>query len=212
MASLRNIPSRTSQFKHSVRITFRTIAALAISAGVIACGGGGGGDGGDSQARIQGTAFLPPGVDDSKFVAANAPVSVIDLNRPKDNRVVATSATDSQGRFDVTVPRSSLVAVVVQGKAQVSGLINADGGKLLALSKDFTGSTDLACRGAVQSIDGGLISASDVSNERIGNLELAALDLVNAGSVDFTSDASILAAVQLILDETDFGRTPPPVI
>lgn len=185
------------------KVSLSLVAVLLI----VGCGGGGG-DNGDGLARLQGTAILPPGVDQIKVVADNAPVQVLDLSQPAPNRVIANSTTDANGRYDVTVPEARLVAVVVQGTAQVSGLVQANSNPKTEIAKDFTGATDLACRGGVGLINDGTLEPDDFDGERIANLENAANAVVASGQVNFKDERSVTNAVNVILVSTGNGDHP----
>lgn len=188
---------------------WKSIAVVIFSLTLFACGGGGGGGNDDGTARIQGTAFNPPGVDPGKVAAENSPIKVVDFSRPATDNVVATGTTDGKGRFDVTIPQSPVVAVIVQGKAQISGLIQpTNNAKSLEFNKDFDGATDIACRAGAQLLSTGVYTANNFGKDQIDNLEGAANELVDAGLVDFLDPNSVAAAVQTVLDETGNASHP----
>ena len=83
----------------------RLVAVVMLS---LACACGGGGSDGDdnennTEARLQGTANLPPEVNASSAPVINTDFKVIDLEKPVAAQQVATGVTDGQGKYDVVV-------------------------------------------------------------------------------------------------------------
>ena len=198
----------------------RLVAVVLLS---LACACGGGGSDGDdnennTEARLQGTANLPPEVNASSAPVINADFKVIDLEKPVATQQVATGVTDGQGKYDVVVKQSKLVAVVVNGEVRVSGLISADpdAGKsntdnkgFLDISKNFNGVTDIACEAGVTAVNTGAVSASDFKASRIANLEAGALVVTSSSSVNFRDPAAVTAAAALVRSLTQDGAVAP---
>lgn len=193
----------------------RLVAVVMLS---LACACGGGGSDGDdnennTEARLQGTANLPPEVNASSAPVINTDFKVIDLEKPVAAQQVATGVTDGQGKYDVVVKQSKLVAVVVNGEVRVSGLISADPDTankgFLEISKNFNGITDIACEAGVTAVNTGAISANDFKASRIANLEAGALVVANSTTVNFRDPAAVTAAAALVRSLTQDGATPP---
>ncbi len=200
--------------KHFTQTIGRLAGILMLSL-ACACGGGGsdGNDDNSTEARLQGTANLPPQVSPQSAPVINTDFKVIDLEKPVEAQQVATGVTDGQGKYDVTVQQSKIVAVIVNGEVRVSGLISADpetaNKGFISIGKNFNGITDVACEAGVTAIRSGAVSANDFKASRIANLEAGALVVVNSTTVNYRDPASVTAAAALVRSLTQDGAIPP---
>jgi hypothetical protein len=190
----------------------RVLTALTATVviGTAACGGGGSDNPFIGTVLLAGQAFLPPGVGGSSadrlVVAANAPVSVIDLSRPQATQVVATGTTDQEGRYSATVQSTSSAAVIVNSTVRVSGLLNPDEE---LVEKDFNGITDIACEAGVTAVRSGAITADQLDEDRISNLERAAEIYVENNPIDYSDRAAVSAAAVAVREATADGAVAP---
>lgn len=163
-----------------------------------------------STVILSGQATFPPeftGRLGEVVPVSNTPFQVIDLARASNANLVATGATDPSGNYAITVPVTTSVAVVVLGEVRVSGLIDPRRG---SVSKSFDGITDIACQAGVTALTEGAIDSTQLDEERISNLELAASVVAGQMTVDFSdADGSRTAAAAKVREITEDGDHPP---
>ncbi len=179
-----------------------------------------------TQTRVLGQARVPSsGVTGSTTVPlANAPVTVVDrlrtlgqVSRTQDERLqrnVDAGTTDANGIYDVTVDPQEVIAIVVSGtvngnSTRISGLVNPT---VAALSKDFDGTTDVACEAAISAITDGAIPAETVDANFIDTLEAEAANFLANNEVNFFDPASVSAAAAAVRNSVGVGSQPAAVI
>ncbi len=159
---------------------------------------------------LTGRAVFPPefsgglgatrGVSDSPFV-------VLDLARIAPDNVVSSGTTDAEGNYATTIPVTFSAAVVILGEIRVSGLLDTREG---SVSKNFDGITDVACQAGVTAINDGSITAFELDDGRIANLEAGAAVVLQQMTVDFTdADGSRTAAANKVREITLDGAQSP---
>lgn len=189
-------------------------AGIMVMSLACACGGGGssGDDDNSVEARLTGVATLPPEVSAGSPPVFNTDFKVIDLEQPAATQEVANGVTDGQGKYDVVVKQSKLVAVIVNGEVRVSGLISADedsATKRLEIGKNFNGTTDIACEAGVTAVRSGAVNVADFKASRIANLEAGALVVTTSTTVNFRDPAAVTAAAALVRSLTNDGANAP---
>lgn len=186
--------------------------SVLLSAGVFAGCGDHGGNEDDGIVFLSGNAFFPPEVVAQKTPVAFSPFSIVDLQRSAANQVVFTGTTDEQGGFAVQLVQSKAVAVIVSGPVRVSGLVSVDPfefDKETETSKEFNGTTDVACEAGVTAVQQQAITAEDLTVERIQNLELGAQRVLQTTAVNYFDPTSVTAAAAQVRALTDDGDHPP---
>jgi hypothetical protein len=184
---------------------------MALMLVITSCGGGDGST--ESQSStIAGQASFPDSAGGGPV--ADASFDIVDLEKPPGSDVVTSGTTDSNGRYSASVPLTSSAAVIVNGAVEVpkgktqsvrvSGLVNPN---TRFVAKNFDGITDIACEAGFTAVRTGAITAQDLNEQRINNLELAAIGLVD--SVNFLDPASVTAAANLVRQITNDGANPP---
>lgn len=158
--------------------------------------------------KLSGRANFPTSLGGGPL--ANTEYQVIDLERPVEDRIVFIGRTDDLGSYAASIRPTSSAAVIVTGISQdtpvpISGLVNPSE---LEVFKNFEGITTIACFAGVFAIDDGSITAQQLDEQRIRNLELAAADFVD--TTNFLDQNSINAAANMVRQITNDGAHPPP--
>jgi hypothetical protein len=163
--------------------------------------------------KLQGKVFLPARVVQSLSrveepvtsstttleTANNAEFAVLDFEKPADDRVVATGTTDANGNYEIDIEPTSVAAVIISSSVRVSGLLNP----VNNVSKDFNGTTDVACEAGVSAIVDGSVTPEQMTAQRIKNLEDAAALI--SDEVDFTDPLDVSAAAAVVRAATNDG-------
>lgn len=170
-------------------------------------------DGDDGQIDISGKAFLPPQVSQSITISPvpNAEFIVIDLAKAGAPQI-ASGVTEADGSYKVSVSKSALIAIIVSGQVRVAGLVKADPAtfeKRYSTGKNFNGITDMACEAGIGAVTDGSVTAEQITEERIGNLELASELVLTTGLIDFTNPDSVSEGAIAVRILTDDGAHPP---
>lgn len=188
----------------------RLAVAFATSLLLAACGGN---DAEDVNARtLIGTALSV--LDGSP--QPNRAFTVIDLAQPSGSpaATVANGTSSSTGQFSFDV-KSGLHIIVVfppsGNQPRTSGLFSVDetgNGKAL---QNFT---DIACQAGATAVGAGAITAAQLDQARINNLEAGAQTVLsehNAANapVDFTDAQSVSDAANEVRTRTDDGAHGP---
>ena len=112
--------------------------------------------------------------------------------------------TDANGNYRVVVDSGSSIAIIVLGTVQgvtvrISGLVTTGADA----RKDFNGVTDIACQAATLAVGDGSITADQVDDMRIMNLEEAAAEV--AGTTDFLDPDSVKQSAEAVRNATNDG-------
>jgi hypothetical protein len=195
-----------------------------IMALILVITGCGGGDGDDANTTISGQVTLPPNppelggggtaVTSTQFIVIDFEQSV-PTNTPPF-QTIGSGTTDSTGKYEITVPRTSSAAVIAngtqpsgpqQGKViPISGLVNLNQDNL---TKNFDGPTTIACVAGLRAIAGlgdvtlGSITPQQLDAQRISNLERASVAFV--AQTNFLDAASIAASADAVRRQTNNG-------
>ncbi len=150
---------------------------------------------------IGGRAVYPDSIGNGPV--ADSPVLVLELDDivagPYDAGI-----TDGNGNYRVVVDAAGSIAIVVLGTVQgvtvrISGLVTTGADA----QKDFNGVTDIACQAATLAVSDGSITASQVDDMRIMNLEEAAAEV--AGTTDFLNPDSVKQSAEAVRNATNDG-------
>src|SRR5262245_34580377 len=170
---------------------------LVLMLAIIGCGGG---DGDNENATISGQMNLPSNaivLGGGGTLIVNTGFVVSDLEHPDSSsptlfQIIGSGTTDSTGKYQSTVPQTSAAIVIANGSqpsgpqqnkiVPVSGLMNLNQD---TLSKNFDGTTTIACFAGWRAILDGQLTAQQLTAQRISNLESAAAPLVPI--TDFTN-------------------------
>jgi hypothetical protein len=187
------------------RLFSLSVVFLAAFCGtLIGCSGGGG----SSSGFFSGRATFPPQLQTGADLepVKDSDFDVLDLNLPADAGVVASGRTDEDGNFEISIDRTTAIAIVVKGGVRVSGLFPGDDGDF---AKNLDGTTDVACEAGVTAVYDGSIRDEDLTLERINNLEAGAAVVVATQDVDYTDPTSVSAAAVAVRTLTDDGAHLP---
>ncbi len=179
-------------------------AVLFVVAVVSALAGCSGSLSSETQAEtLVGQATLPPSLGGGPV--ANAPVELLDFE--KGGAVTATTTSDANGNYGLVADVPTSAAIVVAGRAVISGLIAPD---TTGSFKNFDGATTIACFAGLSAVlTNRTISAAQLNAVRIRNLELGAQRFV--GTVNFLDVAgSVIPAGEQVRILTNDGANPPP--
>jgi hypothetical protein len=197
------------------------LALISLSLLTSACGGGSSGGNTTGEAQVSGRAIAPStGLSGSAGVPlANATVTVVGVLPSRSAQVNAdTGMTDADGNYNVTLPEGG-GAIVVNGEIngnsiRISGLLQQQSN---TESKDFNEFTDIACQAFISALNSDEVAATDLTNERIQNLENAAIQYLASNQVNFFDPASVTEAALAVRAQTGNGAfadvpvTPTPV-
>ena len=196
---------------------------LVLMLAIIGCGGG---DGDNENATISCQMNLPSNaivlggggtpVANTGFVVTN--LEQPDSSSPTSFQTIGSGTTDSTGKYQSTVPQTSAAIVIANGSqpsgpqqnkiVPVSGLMNLNQD---TLSKNFDGTTTIACFAGRGAIVDGQITPQQLNAQRISNLESAAAPLVpitDFTNLDPTVPNSLLFSANRVRVLTDNGAHP----
>jgi hypothetical protein len=188
---------------------------MALILVITGCGGGD-----DANTTISGQVTLPPNpasLGGGGTSVTNTQFVVVDFEKSNPNdasmtgfQTIGSGTTDSTGKYVITVPQTSSAAVIAngtqpsgpqQGKVvPISGLVNLTDGNL---SKNFDGTTTIACFAGLRAIAQGRITAQQLDARRISNFERAAANFV--AQTNFLDTASIIASADQVRQITNEG-------
>jgi hypothetical protein len=131
------------------------------------------------------------------------------------NLVMAeVGTTDENGEFKVDVEAQAVVALVVNGETDdgmtdISGLFNPEVG--IRFEKVLDAATSIACVAGLTAIGDGAISAEQLSEARVQNLEDASEDYIaDNPDFDYYDASDRMDAVVAVRSSTNDGANPAP--
>jgi len=204
-----------SVFSHraTILVGFMMMALILVITG---CGGD---DDGDANTTISGQVILPPnatnqgGGGGASVSVANTQFVVNDLEKPiaaGGFQTIGTGTTDSTGKYVITTSQTSSAAVIANGTqpsgpqtgkvVPISGLVNLNQDDV---TKNFDGTTTIACFAGVRAISQGRITPQQLDAQRISNFERAAANFV--AQTNFLDGNSINASADQVRQITNEG-------
>lgn len=195
-------------------LSFVLILAVSLPLMAMGCSSEGGGAGAGIS-RILGQAFAPETDDagETKEVPlAGATVVLLEYDADGNLESAQVGTTDAEGNFVVdNVQEQAVVVVQVagmtnDGDANVEGLFNPNQPEIV---KDLDPATSVACAAGVGAVGDGSITAEQLDETRVQNLEDASRAYIAANpEFDFYDSAQVNAAVAAVRAATDDGAHP----
>jgi hypothetical protein len=186
----------------------RIFVALALTGLVYGCSSSAGG--GNRFGELLGRAFAPEA--DTTVPLANETVVLLTVDENGEILSTQVGTTDDSGEFQVNVEEQAVVALVVNGMtddgdAEISGLFNPEAD--VTLQKDLNPGTSIACVAGLSAIGDGSITAEQLDEQRVQNLEDAWEPYLEQNpNFDFYTNSDRDDAVDWVRTETNDGEYP----
>ena len=143
---------------------------------------------------------------------ANRDFVVLDLSKTGEDQQIGSGSSDSSGGFEFKITGTATNIIVAFGatanEPRTSGL--ASFLEQRDVSKNLNNVTDIACQAGAQAVGDSSLVSTDLTAQRIANLELGAAQVLQSQSVDFNNADSVQAAVDQVRSLTNDGAQPPP--